>query len=133
MRIFQSSNGKTNFVDTNDVYVGFDSWQSCCESFGYFFTYIEFGEVLHSTYGYDHPKGDPENRDPENLAHLVFDPTFFQTQGDSDGGGYAIFRLVDPTNDWGGIFLVLYNHHNGYYGHGFEVKHGGEVVRSGSL
>jgi hypothetical protein len=146
MRIFEDEEtwgGKINFVDQNDVVVGFDAYQSCCESFGYFFTLS--GEK------------DAENIDtPTNLEEMVFDTKFFQEhdeEGWGEGGGQAVFRLLAPhlarsrsdavlrklereTAAVGGrseVFLHLYNHHNGYYSHGFDMKIGGEVVHSGGI
>ena len=36
MKIFED-NIKVNFVDENNVFVGYDMRQSCCEQAGYFF------------------------------------------------------------------------------------------------
>jgi hypothetical protein len=139
MRIFEGE-GRINYVDINDVYVGFDDFQSCCESFGHYFTATP------------DPEGETLEQ-PANLADLVFDPEFFETTGDDDGGGHAVFRLVAPhlariRNDrasreaereiqrWGGVsevYLVIFNHHNGYYSHGFDFSVGGKVVQSGAL
>jgi hypothetical protein len=65
---------------------------------------------------------------PTNLEELVFDIEFHRSYHDWDGGGYAVFRLLDGGPNI--VYLVLYNHHNGYYGHGFEVKHGGITVEA---
>ena len=123
-----------NFIDDNDVFVGYDLAQGCCESAGWF---IEgFGGVF----------TDAEM----GLSGYSFERDFFQEWyplGDRHGddvqhgleaGGVAVFRIVaddtvgtPPLGE--AAYLVLYNSHNGYYGHGFEVKHGGEVVRTGDL
>lgn len=146
MKIFESD-GKINFVDTNDVYIGFDAWQSCCEHFGYGFL-NKIPEQMADGF-YDH-EADTK---PDNLESMVFDTDFFQEYPYNDGGGYAVFRLVAPqfarqqtdtkkrqverefaaNNFLVECYLVLFNHHNGYYGHGFEVKHGGELVQTGGL
>ncbi len=76
------------------------------------------------------------------MSDYVFDKDFFQTIDylkDSDGsdwnaldsGSVAVFRIVGKENKE--LFLHLFNCHNGYYGHGFEVKHGGEIVNEGTL
>ena len=137
MRIFNQS-GKTNFVDTNDILVGFDTYQCCCEDFGYFFA-ITSGEMAKEI--------DP----PLNLEDLVFDPDFFKEHPGSDQGGVAVFRLFLPRRfrvdqemremerelkSNGGceeVFLHLYNHHNGYYSHGFSMTHGDIKIQSGSI
>lgn len=47
-----------------------------------------------------------------------------------DEGGVAVFRLVRGEDQ---RFLTLWNMHNGYYSHGFEMETNGETVRSGCL
>lgn len=136
MRVFEKD-CKINFVDTNDVFVGFDSGQYCCESFGYNF-------ALSSEQGAD------EVPAPSNLEAMIFDVEYF-VEHEADYQQAVVFRLTHPIrvgNDAGmraaerqlaadgghaEIFLVLYNHHNGYYGHGFSMEHGGTVVQSGGI
>lgn len=136
MRIFEQG-AKINFADINDVYVGFDGYQCCCESFGYFFARSA--------------ESEEEVEAPANLEEMIFDVTFFGDHGDDPYTAEARFRLIQPTRvqsdrtmrarertmaaDGGSaeIFLVIFNHHNGYYGHGFEMTHGGTVVQSGAL
>lgn len=124
MRIFQAK-GKINFVDTNDVYVGFDNFQCCCESFGFFFSNTI-------------PSKLPDNFDKENkpgdLEDYVFDMSFFKKNQPNDQWNeenFVTFRLAAMR--WREVFLTLYNCHNGYYGHGFTVEHGGITVREGGL
>ena len=119
MRIFEKD-GKTNFVDTQDVYVGLDAYQSCCESFGHYFSH---GAT----------KEDEEIETPENLEEMIFDVEFFEERDGHDQGGEAVFRLFNPHQVEPVIYLVLFNHHNGYYSHGFEMQVGGTVVQSGAL
>ena len=143
MRIFEKDS-KTNFVDQHDVLVGFDSWQSCCESFGYHFAASS-------------EQGAEEISQPTNLEGMLFDRGFFVQHDDDDGwgdgGGQAVFRLVDARIKRGGrdeemrrherrlqaegglpeVYLVLYNHHNGYYSHGFSMEVGGTVLHSGYI
>ena len=135
MRILEQGY-KTNFVDTNDMFIGFDTSQDCCESFGYFFTdKVSDDDPLNKRYegwGDNYP-----TEKPVNLAALVFDIAFYRNEHGYDGGGFAVFKLVDKpadrahTNDAKTvIYLVLYNNHNGYYGHGFTVMHGGTVIET---
>jgi len=126
MRIFEK-NGKTNFVDENDVLVGFDSWQSCCERFGFFFS----SNVPTTMPGYE-PEGLAENR-PDDLEDYSFDPNFFKAGGgDSqwDEGGMATFKVLNGSQE---LYLTLYNSHNGYYSHGFDVTVGGVITKTGSI
>jgi hypothetical protein len=130
MRIFKTDS-KTNFVDINDVLVGLDAYQSCCESFGHFFIKEIPEQPLHKVYdSWTDEASSKDDYSPTNLEDLVFDPDFFQEQPDGDGGGFAIFRLHSGDDE---SFLVLYNHHNGYYGHGFTVTHKGTDLRDGCL
>ena len=113
--------GKDNFVDVNNVFVGFDNNSKCCEEFGWFIskeipTTIENGDVDIPTDGY------------------VFDTSFFQDAFfDNNGGNESsgvVFRLTKGDDV---IYLTLHNTHNGYYYHGFNMVVGGQVVESGSL
>jgi len=145
MRIFEK-NYKTNYIDHNDILVGFDSQQDCCESFGHRWTYKpEFSFV---------PSWEDECKpEPANLEALVFDIKFFKREDHKWGGGRVMFRLVVPEllrirNDketrriqrqfladgmLTEAYLILFNHHNGYYSHGFEVTVGGNVIRNESI
>lgn len=120
MKIFNRDR-KINFVDDANVLVGFDYESCCCENFGYFLsrkipTKIEEGA---------------ENIDTEGFN---FDVKFFEevTPAEEyfDCGGMVVFRLVKGDEE---IFLSLYNSHNGYYSHGFEMTIGGTQIYSGSL
>jgi hypothetical protein len=121
---------KVNFVDENNVVLGYDMGASCCESFGW---YVAEEIVC-----------NPDLEDePEPLwKDWVFDPAFFKevepVRGEHgysvlDEGGCVAFRLVRKDGREGELFLHLFNAHNGYYGHGFEFKVGDEVVRHDSL
>lgn len=141
MRIFIQDH-KTNFVDERDVLVGFDDqYNSCCETFGYFFTGDE--PTADTIQSIEDQIGE-RDYEADEFAGFYFDPDYFKEFGDYDGGGYAVFRLVHHRmehdsamrrKDRAGrphVFLVLFNHHNGYYGHGFSFKvPGREVVESG--
>jgi len=151
VRIFKQGY-KINFADTNDVLVGFDDEGSCCESFGYFFTdKVGDDDPLNKRFTAYYSSQEYPSASPANLEELVFDPEFYRNEHGYDGGGYAIFRLISPLRELSDrrqrererqriqdeyvdeVYLVLYNHHNGYYSHGFEVTHSGKVIRSGAL
>lgn len=120
MKVFEDGD-KLNVVDENNVFVGYDLGQSCCENAGYFFS----KEV---------PKEFTTDETSVEFKHedFVFDPAFFQEIPDgSDGGGMAIFKLKNKEGEE--VFLCLFNSHNGYYGHGFEMKINDKEERSGGL
>lgn len=111
MKVFERGR-KINFVDDNNVLVGFDYHQSCCEDFGWQLT-----RAFPTACG---EEGD-QGIDPDGFQ---FDTTYFVlgVPGvDSRDGCEVVFRLTKATEE---IFLTLWNHHNGYYSHGFEMTPG---------
>jgi hypothetical protein len=103
-----------NFVDDNNVFVGFSMENSCCERFDYFFTRSPEATLP------EYPDGIEVSED--TLAKYSFDPSFCETPylDLMDSGGAAMFRLVCPGED--DLYLVLFNEHNGYYAHGITSK-----------
>lgn len=125
MKIFnnESWSEKVNFVDENNVVVGYDMSQHCCENAGYYFTGDE-----------PHEKQAVETRDdkdpPESeLAPYRFDPEWFRELSMVYDGGACAFRLTAPNLP--DKYLVLFNSHNGYYSHGFTMEVGGVQKREG--
>lgn len=115
---------KVNFIDENDVFVGYDLEQNCCENAGYGF--------LTELRSYGNFEGYELNEDNINLDDYSFDQNYFKDLEDLDleegrwldEGGQVFFRLV--ANNKPDIYLTLYNSHNGYYRHGFKTNVGGE-------
>lgn len=120
MQVFERD-GKVNFVDENNVYLGYDTNQDCCEHADWFIADTP-QEVLPET----ERKGIPD------LKGFVFDTAFFKQVegGDFDCGGMAIFRIVNGEAE---KFVHIFNTHNGYYGHGFDFAIGGKTAREGTL
>ena len=123
--MFFESGDKFNAVDSENTLIGFDYGSNCCESFGWF---VANDVVVGSI-----PDEKEQDR-PAELDGFCFNREFFASDKDSecyDSGGAAVFQLeaVDGRKK----YLHLYNAHNGYYSHGFTVKHGGVVVREDSL
>lgn len=125
MRIFDRD-GKYNFIDDNNVFVGYDSWTDCCETAD--FLILEGPDEFASW-----DDAAPEV-DEERLLPYSFDPTYFESPENPDfleEGGAAQFRLVATGKP--DLYLVLYNCQNGYYGHGFEATIGGLPWQEGCL
>ena len=85
--------------------------------------------------GYDEPNGVAGF---SAWAGYEFDPAFFEEHEGGDryyGGGdrYAVFKIVPRSGGGDPKYLHIYNWHNGYYSHGFEMKVGGEATQVGSL
>lgn len=112
--LVKDENGSINFIDENDNFVGFRSYHCCCEDFGWSI----------KTSG-DEDISIIEN-DPTFLKGFVFNtsmqPIELAVSGYEDGGTVS-FQLVN--NDTGeSLCLELYNHHNGYYSHGWDTSFG---------
>ncbi len=103
---------KYNFIDSNDLYVGYDTSPGCCEDADWA---IADKPTRYSDL-------DVEARDKYDVTGYDFDSacallgiTFEVDTNDLDAGDMAIFRLVHPEKP--PLYLHLYNCHNGYYGH----------------
>jgi hypothetical protein len=123
-RVSWADNESVNFVDDNEVAVGFSVKKHCCETFGFTVS----------------PRvGDTGNwAKEEEFPGYQFDPSFVEEDTDpavDDEEEHPTqkvsFRLV--CEDKPDLFLTLYNCHNGYYAHGFTVKIKGEVVNTGEV
>lgn len=72
----------------------------------------------------------------KEFPNHVFDIGFFDNtrhyRGLDDGDAVA-FKLIDPRGIEKDMYLVLFNCHNGYYGHGFEFRIGSNVIQEGTL
>jgi hypothetical protein len=115
MKIFNKVLGwteKVNFVDENNVFLGYDITQCCCEEVGWGLS-TKKGEF---DFHYEQPS------DEQFLNGYVFDISYFEqyTPEYVDCGGVVEFRLIHESKD--AMFLYLYNCHNGYYGHGFQFQ-----------
>jgi hypothetical protein len=113
---------KVNFVDENDVLVGYSLVKSCCEDASYYFEDAERQRLAETPV----------------LDGAVFDRGFCEeTQLPPDAGGYRQYgarrvRFKIEGDNFEG-FLVLENDHNGYYGHGFDMAVGSETLWEGYL
>lgn len=126
MKVFDSSNTqwdtKVNFVDLNNVVVGYDMSYHCCENAGW-----SIRSELPTVACDEHPTA-------AELEPYYFDRSFTPVEvegGDYDGGGSISWRLV--AEDLPPLYLTLFNSHNGYYSHGFTLAVDGATVREGDL
>ena len=126
--------GKLNFVDDANVLVGFDNTACCCESFGYHLTRSIPQRPSGDSYA-AHYEYTPETVSDNDAEGYLFDRTFFKELGGeelyTEDGCAVTFRLVKPDSP--DLYLTLYNSHNGYYSHGFEMSVGGTVIQDGSI
>ena len=128
MKVFDEEQGwdsKTNFVDVNNVVVGWDTAQNCCEVWGNHFQLVE-----PLAYQADWPT-DGVQFTAEQLEPYVFDPEYRQEYSNEDEGRCAVFKLVGEGLP--PLYLVLNNSHNGYYSHGFKMDKAGVTIHEGNL
>lgn len=115
--------GKYNFVDDNNVFVGFDSTQDCCEHFGWSLDYERKIDSIPGINNGINPDG------------YQFDISFYEKghvhPEDENPMFVAFFRLKKPG--FQDIYLSLWNQHNGYYAHGFNFCSGDTIIKSGIL
>ena len=110
-----------NFVDENNVVLGYDYSQDWCEQFGYWFS--------------SDPQGKEKLEELEivELDAFVFDTSYFEEDATNEyfeEGGSMTFRMAAGVRE---LFLTLYNGHNGYYGHGWDITEHGKILESGRL
>jgi hypothetical protein len=128
----RSFGNKINFIDNNGVLVGFDFDQHCCESFGWF---VSDSIVETREKQAEFQEGNAEHYEP-GLEDYRFDHDFFKNINDiqdDEGGGTVVFRLLSAVDGNNPKYLHLYNHHNGYYQHGFNFSTPSEQGLSGSI
>jgi hypothetical protein len=107
---------KVNFVDENEVHLGYDLNDDCCAHGGWFINESpEFWPK--GEYGSEWPK---EPSPYPDLPGWTFDTAYFKDRtlpfGYAEGTAIQ-FRIVNGDKEQ---FITLYNCHNGYYGKGFE-------------
>ena len=111
--------GKINFVDENNVFVGYDIEQSCCEYADYYFSYEKEIACRDNTIS------------DEIIEPYSFDVGFFEQIEDFGDGGLVRFRLIAEGRE--PLYLHLFNSHNGYYCHGFVAEINGIEWKSNVL
>lgn len=108
--LIKTDGDKVNFIDENDIYVGYDMSQSCCEHADWYLA------MQATPYKYDMTTMDI----PSDLSGYVFDIVIedipdLDEQSDIEDGGLVIFRWIHKEKP--AIYLHIFNSHNGYYGH----------------
>lgn len=124
MKVLTNIQDKVNFVDQNNVVVGYDLSQDCCEQAGWYISRSKRADI------------DDESTHSGELESYVFDTSFFEeyTGGVLDEGKLIRFRLISEKNGrHRDLYLHLFNAQNGYYSHGFTVDIGGQQTRNDRL
>ena len=108
---------KWNWVSDTDRFIGFDANECCCEAFDYYYTKKVNGKETKYLYKTVHKKLESGDNDFE-LGDVII-----KEKGDSSfGDNYAYIELLNKKSNDLVCYIVLYNSHNGYYGHGLRYK-----------
>lgn len=126
MKIFDRA-GKINFVDENNVYLGYDMESQCCEDFGWFIADAQVSDVAGFEVGLIEDLGD-WRFDVDFFRHVDLCPAEYDIHNAERT--LVIFRIVCGDRE---KFIHLYNLQTGYYSHGFTMNVGGEVMRAYDL
>ena len=107
--------GKRNWIDQNDIVVGYDEDRQCCEDFGWGVYNAETKERLQDDpAGLLYHFGDAD-------TDVDFDNALTDLDGDSNNDIIHIELLPDDGKS-PKLILEFYNCHNGYYHHDFSIK-----------
>ena len=124
MKIFnkiENFKTKVNFVDDNNVVLGYDIEQQCCEKANWFIS-----DTIDPKSGYQ----------VVDLPNYNFDVRFIREdyrQRNSpklEDTNTVIFRITNGVDE---KFIFLCNTHNGYYRHGFDFDVGGVPMYVGEM
>ena len=119
--LIKEDRDRINFIDKNDCFVGFDWYAQCCESFGY---YVAIKVTEDESLGGESLDGFffDTSTEPVVIEHVTDNCVYAD-----DEDAVVAFKCINDSGDV--RYLHLYNHHNGYYSHGWGTSWGG----SGSL
>ena len=127
MKIFKD-NDSVNFVDENNVFVGFDMEATCCERFGW--ELFSDSESVMSCQ--DAPAPSEDHSEIASFDGYVFDKDYFVRDDNGyECGGEVHFKLTAPEKP--DMFLTIWCDHNGYYAHGFEFRDGDKIIQADAL
>jgi hypothetical protein len=128
MRIFTPENsidGRINFVDEDNVYVGYELHVDCCEQPGWFFTRkfdARTEKILQKAVAAEDKDIMDSLRVTVSLEEL--EQYRFKIDAAVKGTRYCGYRVITLQNvaTKKYLYLVLYNLHNGYYAHELLIK-----------
>ena len=129
--IILETDDKVNFVDQNNVLLGYSLMQNRCGHADWFIN----EQALEKC-----PIEIKDLKGINGLSDYNFDVKYFKRIEESEDysdiyrnlecGGMVIFRITEGVNE---KFIHIFNSHNGYYSHGFEFKEGNECLKEGCL
>ena len=110
---------KVNFVDSNNVVLGYDLEHQCCEDASWV--------ISESPYGGNPIYESDKNEGKElTLENYCFDPDYCVQRGDEFSETYTATFILKARSTCEpklpDLFVILKNRHNGYYSHGFTFR-----------
>lgn len=123
-----SWDNKVNFIDENNVLLGYDIDQKCCEHAGYIV--LDEEPTKYKTSESSETIEEINNR----LKGFTFNVEYFKTIDDDsgccDGNENVVFKATNADKS---IYILLFNCHNGYYSHGFFFKTNDVIIKEDSI
>lgn len=116
--LIKEGSSSINFIDKNDVYLGYETEQSCCEDAGYA-VLVEPTKYEELTSSHHLPI--------ETVEGYIFDTSFdtlYHYSDCLDKGQQLTYKLISEGKP--DLYLTVYNSHNGYYSHGIESNINGD-------
>jgi hypothetical protein len=114
--------GKVNFIDDQNMVVGYDTAQQCCEDATWCVSESlptsakDFGRGTPHGFDWDDYRFDPDTQPvefhPEEKPDDDYDPS-----PDTHAVAFRMTSKWEPD-----AWLILHNTHNGYYSHGWDRK-----------
>lgn len=129
MKIFDKAEPwptKVNFVDENNVVLGYEMLMTHDEEAWWFIanTEVEYPQHCHSFI-------DCTEKELEDYTFDITYNKYVETDRKFDDGGLYIFRIKNAEGNF--KYIHLCNIHNGYYTHGFEFSQGKRTIIKGEI
>ena len=136
------SEDRINWVDSNNVFLGFENQGQCCSDTGFIYLDslnedkkpidIEFTD--NNNFFFDPNFYLPYKKEDFNLKKIIksIDPNFDKNieRGEWYDFYGAIFKIINGSKE---IYLLIYAYQNGYYAHGFKFCNNQTVLVEDSV
>ena len=132
MKIFNEASyyKKVNFVDKNNVFVGYDMAQLCCEDAGWFISDKPILQYIESLNPYNNIEIKYKDLSNDDISDFYFDINYFKVIRGKNNENLIIFKITNNNED---RYIHIYNSHNGWYSHGFIFKQDDKLIQKGQI
>ena len=122
---------KVNFVDDNNVFVGYDMAQFCCEDAGWFIADEPILQYMESLNPYNNIELKYKDLSNADISDFYFDTNYFkEVRSKYDDENLIIFKITNNNED---RYIHIYNSHNGWYSHGFVFQQDNKIIKEGQI